>query len=425
MAEPGSWFPQNFALSVLSLKQKADEFDAQLAHSREQEAARNFQFKQQFALQSAQFAGQEKERDLRHQEFMVGVAERAKLEADRIKREQEASIQHGFDSLGREGTGFIPLSAADKIGPALDALAKAQGAASSGATYAPATYHQIPLPGHGVLIQRIDDPKRQLELAKINADLRDHKENAALRDAQTRLQEEKILSEKQKRSSLSGGIPIRIGEAASKALADAQKQARAIQYAALQSNDKARAAEIETDWRAAFGDPKERAQIDNWQTISQAFTADIIKGIKPPERVNPDKINQANVTDAVNKLQEQNFPGTAAPPPARETVTSGRFSQGPVIQQLAPNQGDTSKPSHFRVIVAHPTSGELETVEVPGLTATTPGSRLSPALYPRFTKEAAQILNEAVTGKRGYNDPEVLDAEALLDQLKTRASEAP
>jgi len=421
MAAPGEWFPQAFAGQVLALKQKSEEFDAQLAHSREQEAARNFQFKQQFALQQQQFAGQEKEQSLRHEEFMVGVTERAKIEADRIKRTNEAMVAHGFDSLAREGTGFIPIDAADKIGPALDAMSK------TGASGTDMRFHQIPIPGHGVLIQRIDDTKRQLELAKITQEIQEHKEKSALSNAQANLANEKAETAKQSRLNAVGGIAVREAEAANSAYKGYQAQSGRVMatYIGLGTEDaKKQAALISQDWRNAFPkDSKEANIITQLEAIQDAWSTQVASG-RVAQKTNSEQLNSAGLGDALLHITQSLLFGPeastkpAAGPtgPALSQEANPFFAPGEMIKGSI--SGSATQGGRHKAPSVLLESGQ--TVQLQGGATAISGTRLDPLDDPRRRDDATDILKSVKLGKLSPTDPRVQQATAYLRAVADR-----
>src|SRR5688572_14505819 len=111
MAAPGEWFPQAFASTILQAAESRRRADAQLSEMRQQRAAENF-----LAEEKLRLGQQQLQQSQINDEVRAEIArEQAKLQAERIKAERQATIGRNITDFGRTGFAFIPTEAADKI----------------------------------------------------------------------------------------------------------------------------------------------------------------------------------------------------------------------------------------------------------------------------------------------------------------------
>ena len=174
MASPGEWFPQQFAMGILQAAEARKRADAQLSEMRTQRASENFLAEERLRLGQQQLQASEAQNEVQAQIAM----EKAKLEAERIKMERDATVSRSVSEFGRSGFAFIPTHAADKIPSLLGAEETDPATGVSRPSVA-----AIEMPGYGTILQRIGGPgfeKQQAELGKINALTEKYNQDAAL-----------------------------------------------------------------------------------------------------------------------------------------------------------------------------------------------------------------------------------------------------
>ena len=369
MASPGEWFPQQFAMGILQAAEARKRADAQLSEMRNQRASENFLAEERLRLGQQQLQSSEAQNEVQAQIAM----EKAKLEAERIKMERDATVSRSVSEFGRSGFAFIPTHAADQIPKLMGSfgggdgvgepvtevsfrtepggLTDASGAPVGGITKQdtagkvlvgprgggarPPDIATIELPGYGTILQRVGGPgfeKQQAELAKINALTEKYNQDAALSKKRAEVAEF-AAEERQKRIQLMEGkfsndsirLAHNIREGLRKQADDLSAQLLAAPpgtkvpegYESHQGDAASLGRKVAADPTYAF--PENSKERDLWKRTSEMIEAGLSaqkKGIPLPGHTNPAEAEALGMDDIAF--------GAVLPPEAAGTRIAGR-----------------------------------------------------------------------------------------------------
>jgi hypothetical protein len=417
MAQPGEFFPIQFAQTILQLNEQRQQHQAQLEEMRSQRAAANFLEKERLtlqqqgqALQSAQFGADQAAAD-------EARKARIQIETDRIKKEREGLAIKAFDDFQRYGTAFLPNSSAGEIKQFRDSYNQALGSTESGPGY---TLHEFEIPGHGVLLQRVGGPEHQdklLELQETQAKIEGLRQTRALQLANQKLYEERAETERFKRQNLVGGVTARDAEFARSALETYRKNAaNALTQARIDTSPESlkRAAAIGLDWKQAFSQDKATLdRVNNLEAIMDAFVESTRTG-KVARQTNTEALQRAGVADTYYEAASQAlFAGTGERVAGRVTAPPESVSARDLRQGRAMAGTFLVTESGVRVPVS---PAEAERTPL--------GSKLDPGIDPANFARASQLIQDSLSGKIPRNDPSVIQAFQFLKQYRERVSAA-
>jgi len=406
MAQPGEFFPQQFAQTILQLNQQKQQRDAELVEMRNPRAAQNFLEKERLDLQAR---GQQMD-FLRSGQAQAGQEEaqkaRVQLETEKIKLERDGLAVKAFDDFNRYGTAFLPNTSAADISKFRDAYNQKSGDTGG------SSVHEFEIPGQGVLLQRVGGPgfeHNALELEKTRQEIEGLKQTRALQLANQKLYEERAETEHTKRLNLTGGVTVRDAEFARSALETYRKIANNQISGATSRGEEERAKAIELNWKQAFDkDEQPKKRITNLEAIADSYTLQVRSGRPAPTATNIEALKRAGVFEdyvgaQVEAQKAERIVGRISAP-------SGSTSQRDL--RLGRAQEGT-----FDVTE----SGKLIPV---GGSPPSLGSVHDPASDPSAFTKAKQLLNDVTTGKIPRDDPRVQQAAQFLREYIKRTQAA-
>jgi len=407
MAQPGEFFPQQFAQTILQLNQQKQMRDAELVEMRNTRASQNFLEKERLDLQAR---GQQMD-FLRSGQAQAGQEEaqkaRVQLETEKIKLERDGLAVKAFDDFNRYGTAFLPNTSAADIAKFRDAYNQQSGEATGGATV-----HEFEIPGSGVLLQRVGGPgfeQNALELEKTRQEIEGFKQTRALQLANQQLYQERAETERTKRMNLVGGVTVRDAEFARSAIESYRKISNNQIRTSELAGDTARSTAIGLDWRQAFDKDKvAQSRISSLEAIIDAHI-ESVRGGRAPKDTNVDALKRAGVFD--------DYVGAVAEAQKAERIV-GRISAPPGSTSQRDLRLGRAREGTFDVTE----SGKL--IPVGAGNQAPPGSVLEPARDPANAAKANQVISDANSGKIPKDDPRVKEAFLFLQEYIKRTEAA-
>lgn len=401
---PTSYFPTEFAQAILQLKQQRIQQQAELdemRRSRQQQAEieQSRIFWNRVAEQNrVEQAGEELE--FRKQAFETeqvnlqkAAEQRIALEGRRLEENQEQLKFKALSDLATNGAAFIPTSGYSDYVKLRDSF---QGA---DAGEAGTRFHEIPVPGQGIYVQRLDG-EYAARVSKYDAETAKLQAEAAASQARANYYNNKNAIDLFKSQQSKGSLNARDAETISRLITDWQAEAHR-KAAVLKAAGDPRAEEILRDWRAAYrDDPTATKIIEDNLALLAGYTQTLRENLPIPGTTNLQALRIAGLEESFlqtvsgQALPPMSIPGMVAPPP--EVKVTGRVLETPHPSQRA---RQTAAATFILSSGKTVTLNDLE--------------RLN------------GILDDVAAGRRSRDDPLVQEAYTVLSAISTYEQQNP
>lgn len=372
-------FPQEFAQSILALRQQRIQKDAELKElKRARQAQEQIEQSRVAAQSSAAFwQAQNQSKAIAAQEE-VGKAQaaaqeaaasaRIQIESKRIEEERRQATVKALQDFAVRGFGFIPTEGYEEFVKLRGTFA----GSTAGTGISAQSFHEVPVPGLGIYVTRFDGAQSQA-YEQTQLALQKAQQELALMDARKKEVEVRTAAHQSKIDLLGSNITASEANFANTGLQQLNEIVKTAVTAATAAGDMTRVRQLSADPTLAFDETQKRLWED-YSAVSVAFTKNVLsKGASPPTRSNPDVLRAAGVFESM----------TAAPAP-------GTAVQAPIAPSQAP--GPTNQ------TIAQPTA--QTGLRVSGRVSVTP--RGSTATAGQF------ILEDRATGQSRVIDSDTL-----------------
>lgn len=399
---PSAFFPTEFAQSILSLKQKRIEQEAQLEEMRR---ARKSQEEIEKARASAQSVASFWQAHAAEKQAKVAEAaieaEKEQFAADlqfkydNLREARKAAQEKALNDLAIHGSAFIPAAATGEYTKLLNSLRKADDN-GEGSEFA-----EIPIPGMGLMVTRLDG-ENALEHQKLLADINKTLQSTAVDAARTRYYDARAAREEKRSQGLIDNISHSDGrtiQSAIQMMFDSAMRKAATLKVGKTADERKQAAMIEQDWRNAYKGTDDYDRIGQWQTILDRYLQSNTQVVDQLGRSNPEVLARSGYAESVADAHVFTQTGAAGATDVRREPAS------PVSAQAAP-----TAPGPTRV------TGHVWGADVDEEKWILSDGRV---INPSDIKGAEDVIRSARDGDIPTDDPAFLEAAALYRAIGT------